>query len=279
MSKDRMKISRVSAADGLNLHCRSWPADQARANVVLTHGFGEHCGRYGELGAVLGEAGYSLFAYDLRGHGRSGGARGFVHAFDDYLEDLARVIAFARQDRPALPLFVFGHSMGGNIVLNYALRRPVGIRGALISGPWLRLATQPPPWKLLLGRLMARWAPKLALPAAVDPSVLSHDPEQVRAYASDPLVHSVMTARLFAEVSAAGTWALAHAPSLSLPVLLMHGGADQLTDPHATEEFHRDAGGGDKTLRIYDGQFHEILNELDPLPAHHDILSWIGQRL
>jgi len=269
----------VKTADGLALHTHFWPAGQPRAMVVLTHGFGEHCGRYGGLADALNAAGFSLFAYDLRGHGHSEGPRGFVPGYEDFLDDLARVITAAMRDNASLPLFVFGHSMGGNIVLNYALRRPAGIRGALVSGPWLRLASQPPGWKLALGRLTASLLPRMALPAAVDPGVLSHDERQVRAYVNDPLVHSTMTARLFAEVTKAGGWALAHAASLTLPALLMHGGGDRLTDPRATEEFHRHAGGSDKSLRIYPDQFHEILNESDPEPVLRDIVEWIDQRI
>ncbi|MFA6311733.1 MAG: lysophospholipase [Sterolibacterium sp.] len=271
----------VKTAAGLALHTRLWPAAEPRAMVVLTHGFGEHCGRYGGLARELNAAGYSLFAYDLRGHGLSEGARGFVSCYEDLLDDLAQVIAAAQREQSpfALPLFLFGHSMGGNIVLNYALRRPAGIRSILVSGPWLRLSSQPPAWKLALGKLTAALLPKMALPAAVDPGVLSHDPQQVRAYADDPLVHGTMTARLFAEVAAAGEWALAHAAGLSLPALLMHGGGDRLIDSRATEEFHRRAGGDDKRLRIYAGQYHEILNESDPGPVLQDIVEWIGRRI
>jgi len=229
----------------------------------------------------LNAARISLFAYDLRGHGRSGGPRGFVPCYEDLLDDLERVIAAAQREHPGLPLFLFGHSMGGNIVINYALRRqaPAGIRGVLVSGPWLRLASQPPGWKRVLGRLAAKLQPRMVLPAAMDPAVLSHDRQQVLAYSSDPLVHSTMTARLFAEVTAAGEWALAHAAALTLPVLLMHGGGDRLTDPRATEEFHARAGGNDKSLKIYPDQYHEILNETDPAPVLRDIVEWIQRRI
>ena len=269
----------LKTTDGHALHTRSWPAAEPRAQAVLTHGFGEHCGRYGGLAGALNAAGISLFAYDLRGHGSSAAPRGFVPRYDDLLDDLERVIAAAKREHPGLPLFLFGHSMGGNIALNYALRRPSGIRGALISGPWLRLASRPPAWKRVLGRLAARLQPRLALPAAVDPALLSHDPQQVLAYANDPLVHSTMTARLYAEVTAAGEWALAHAAALTLPVLLMHGGGDKLTDPRATAEFHAAAGGSDKSLRIYPDQYHEILNETDPAPVLKDIVEWIQRRI
>ena len=271
-------ISTVDSADGLALHTCFWPAGDARAMVVLTHGFGEHSGRYGALAAALNAARCSLFAYDLRGHGRSQGPRGFAPRHEDLLDDLERVIAAAQRQQPGLALFVFGHSMGGNIVLNYALRRPAGIRGVLASGPWLRLTTQPPAWKRALARLAALLKPGLVVPATVDPKILSHDQMQVRAYADDPLVHGTMTAGLFAEVAVAGERALAEAAALTLPLLLMHGGGDQLTDPRASEEFHRHAGGSDKTLRIYPGQFHEILNETDPAPVLRDIVEWIGRR-
>lgn len=275
-----MNALNLNTSDNLLLYLRSWLAPTPRALVVLTHGFGEHCGRYRGLAQALNDAGVSLFSYDLRGHGLSHGPRGFVTRYEDFLDDLERVIGFARSEKPyaSLPLFVFGHSMGGNIVANYALRRPAGIRGVLVSGPWLRLASQPPSWKLALGRLTARLLPRMRLPAAVDPAVLSHDEQQVRAYVSDPLVHSIMTSRLFAEVTSAGAWALAHAAELKLPALLMHGGDDRLTDPRATGEFDRLAGGGDHSLRIYPGQFHEILNESDPAPVLRDIVNWITQR-
>lgn len=269
----------LKTADGLALHTRCWPAAEPHAIVVLTHGFGEHCGRYEGLAQALNAAGYSLFAYDLRGHGLSEGPRGFVAGYSELLDDQERIIAAAQWENAALPLFLFGHSMGGNIVLNYALRRPAGIRGVLVSGPWLRLASQPPAWQRALGRLAALLSPRMALPAAVDPAILSHDEQQVRAYAADPLVHGTMTARLFAEVASAGEWALAHAAALTLPVLLKHGGGDRLIDPRATEAFYAAAGGGDKSLHIYPGQFHEILNETDPTPVLRDIVEWIEHRV
>ena len=269
----------LTTTDGHALHTCSWPAAAPGALVVLTHGFGEHCGRYDGLARALNASNVSLFAYDLRGHGRSGGPRGSLPAYDALLDDLGRVVAAAQQEHPDLPLFLFGHSMGGNIVLNYALRRPAGIRGVLVSGPWLRLASQPPKWKRILGTLAAKLWPQMALPAAVDPAVLSHDQQQVAAYASDPLVHGTMTARLYSEVSAAGAWALAHAASLTLPVLLMHGGGDRLIDPRATEEFNAQVGSRDKSMRIYSDQYHEILNETDPTPVLRDIVEWIQGRI
>jgi acylglycerol lipase len=268
----------LKTKDGLQLFTREWDSRQAKALVVMTHGFGEHSGRYNVLGQVLAESGYPLYAYDVRGHGQSGGRRGHTPHYNALLEDLGLVIQHARRKRTHMPLFIFGHSMGGNIAINYALRRPKGLSGVITTSPMLRLAFTPPPWKTSLARMLAHVVPTFGLPANIDSNVLSHDLNIGIAYRNDELVHDRMTAKTYISLMGAGKYALKNAVSLTTPALLMHGGADALIDCRATEEFYSRMSHADKRFTRYDGHYHEILNEIDPVPALSEIVTWLDQR-
>ncbi|MBI3241556.1 MAG: lysophospholipase [Chloroflexi bacterium] len=267
----------LKTKDGINLFTQSWKATDPKAIVVLTHGFGEHSSRYPHVGKALSQAGYSLYTYDLRGHGQSGGPRGHTPAYESLLDDLEAVIADAKSDQPGKKVFVYGHSMGGNITLNYALRRPSGLSGVITTGAWLKLAFDPPALQLALGRLMANLIPTFAQQSNLDVNALSHDPAISKAYAEDKLVHSTITARLFVEIVGAGEYALAHAAELTLPVLLMHGGGDLIISPGGTRQFHERATVADKTIRMYDGLFHEIHNELEQATVFKDMIEWLNR--
>jgi acylglycerol lipase len=268
----------LKTEDGLHLFTREWDARQAKALVVMTHGFGEHSGRYNILGQVLAESGYTLYAYDVRGHGQSEGPRGHIPHYDALLNDLDRVMQHARRKRKHLPLFAFGHSMGGNIALNYALRRKGDINGIITTSPMLRLAFAPPAWKTSLAKLLANVYPRFNLPANIDSNALSHDRNIGMAYRKDDLVHDRMSAKAYVSLMGAGKYALDHAATLTAPTLLMHGGDDALIDCRATEEFYARMTHGDKRFTRYDGHYHELLNETDPVPVMSEIVEWLDQR-
>jgi len=269
----------LTTADGLSLATRCAPAaGAARGVLVLTHGFGEHSGRYVGLTQALTGAGVSVYAYDLRGHGRSDGPRGHAPGLAAYLDDLARVIAWARDQAPAAPLFLCGESAGGNIALNYALRRPAGLAGVIACGPWLRLAFTPPWWKTALARLVARVVPGFSLDSEIDASLLTHDAAQVQAYLDDPLNHERISAAAYLALSGSGEWALAHAADLLIPSLVLHGGDDQIISVEASEEFVAHVRHRDKRFRRYPGLYHEILNETNPQPVLDEITRWLGER-
>jgi len=258
---------------------RSWPVANAKGVVCLVHGLGEHSGRYAPLAAALNAAGFAVHAFDLRGHGKSGGKRGHTPDYDALMNDIACLLNDAAKKFPAAPRFLYGHSLGGNLVLNYILRRPVeDLTGAVATGPWLRLAFEPPAFKIWLARTVGRLLPALLQPSGLNVAHLSHDPEIVQAYVEDPLVHDRISSALFLGAYEAGLWALEHAADLTLPLLLMHGADDQLTSPEASEEFCRRAGER-CTFKRWEGMYHEIHNEPQKAEVYRTVIAWLESRL
>lgn len=269
-----------TAGDGLNLAGRGWRLeDPPRAVLCLAHGIGEHSGRYAHVGASLCAAGYALLAFDLRGHGRSAGQRGHVPTYDALLADLALLLGEARARFPGLPRFLYGHSLGGNMVLNYVLRRRQPLpAGVICTDPWLRLAYAPPVWKVSLGRAMDRLWPTYSQASGLDRTTLSRDPAVVRAYGQDPLVHDRVSARLYASFADAAVWALAHAAELSVPTLLMHGSDDRQCSPAASREFAA-AADGKCTYKEWAGLYHEIHNEPERQQVLAAMIAWLDRQL
>jgi alpha-beta hydrolase superfamily lysophospholipase len=272
-----MEISEWSwkSFDGVNMYARGWaPKGKPKAAIALVHGHGEHVGRYEHVAAALTDKGYAMLGFDLRGHGKSGGPRGHSPTYDALMEDIEAFLKQVDERYPGLPCFLYGHSLGGNLVLNYALRRKPDLRGVIATGPWLKLAFQPPASQLTLGRLMNGIAPGFTQNSKLDTKGLSHDQAVVNAYEQDPLVHDKISARLFVAMYESGLWALEHAAEFPLPLLLMHGSADPLTSAKASQEFAEKAG--DKvTLRVWDGMYHEIHNEFEKAEVFKVMLDWL----
>ena len=265
--------------DGLRLYAQGWqPETEPKGVVCLVHGLGEHSGRYRHLAAFLNQADYALLAFDLRGHGKSEGQRGHAPGYEALLDDIAHLLAEAAERYPDRPRFLYGHSLGGNLVINYALRRRPQLAGVIATGPLLRTAFEPPAWKIPLGKIMRGLWPALSMSNEIDRQDLSRDPAVVRAYNDDPLVHDRVTARLGIDMLEAGLWALEHAAELSLPLLLMHGGADRLTSAQASREFAAQAGTR-CTLKIWDGFYHEIHNEPEQGEVFEYLLEWLNGKL
>ncbi len=261
--------------DGLRLYGQGWqPETHPRAAICLVHGLGEHSGRYGHLAAVLYDSGYALLAFDLRGHGRSEGKRGHSRTFEDLMRDISRLLEEAKTRLPDRPRLLYGHSLGGNLVLNYALRHPPDVSGVIATGPALRPGFEPPGWKMTLGKVMYRLVPSLSMSNEIDREMISRDPEVVNAYISDPLVHDRITARLAMDFLASGLWALENAARFPVPLLLMHGGTDRLTSVEATREFAQKAGEL-CTLKIWDHLYHEIHNEPEKEAVFAYLLDWL----
>lgn len=271
----------ITTADGIELHVEDSPVANPKAIVVLTHGIGEHCSRYDHVRAAFNAAGYAFHTFDLRGHGRSSGRRVHTPSLEHLLDDLSLIANRARGQSPGKKVFVYGHSMGGNITLNFALRRPAGLSGVIATSPWLLLPA--PPSALIAGvaRLLNRIAPEVSFQRPRDPSLLSHDPAIVAAAESDPLGSHVISARQFVELSNGAAYALAHAPELRMPLYLAHGTADTVTSPRGSQQFFDAAGSEDKTLKTYDGAFHELHNETEPTRSQHlaAMTAWLDARV
>ncbi len=274
-----MKISEWNwkSPDGTDMYARGWaPEGTPKAAIMLVHGHGEHVGRYDHVAAAMTEKGYAMLGFDLHGHGKSGGPRGHTPSYDALMDDIAAFSIQTDQRYGGLPRFLYGHSLGGNLVLNYALRRTPDLHGVIATGPWLKLAFQPPASQVTLGRMMNGIAPGFTQHSKLDTHGLSHDQVVVAAYENDPLVHDKISARLFVSIYESGLWALEHAAGFSLPLLLMHGASDPITSARASQEFAQKAG--DKaTLKVWDGMYHEIHNELEKPDVFNFMLDWLGK--
>jgi acylglycerol lipase len=265
--------------DGLRLYAQGWqPQTELKGVICLVHGLGEHSGRYGHLAAFLNQAGHALLAFDLRGHGKSEGPRGHTPSYEALMEDIAHFLEETTERHPDRPRFLYGHSMGGNLVIEYALRRRPQLAGVIATGPLLRAAFEPPAWKLTLAKIMRSLWPTLSLSNGLDRQALSRDPEVVRAYDDDPLVHDRVSARLAMDMFQSGLRSLEHAAEFPLPLLLMHGGADRITSAQASREFAAQAGEA-CTLKIWDGFYHEIHNEPEQGEVFEYLWEWLNSDL
>ena len=269
----------IQTEDGMHLRGLDWqPEGQALAAICLVHGIGEHVGRYAHVVAALNRAGFAVVGFDQRGHGRSEGARGFVPSYDVFLEDIHRQIEEMRRLYVGKPAFLYGHSMGGNLVLYYCLRRRPTLNGVVSTSPQLRMATKPPAWKTTLGRLMLNVWPSMAMANGLDLQYLSHDPQVAIAYKEDPLVHDRVTPHLGIGLIDSGEWLLQHAAEFRLPLLLVHGSEDRLTSAAATQEFAALVP-GDCTLKIWEGFYHETHNEPQKAEVIAFMLDWLKRHL
>ena len=264
--------------DGLQLYAQRWePEAELRALVCLVHGLGEHSGRYPHMAAQLNRSGYALAAFDQRGHGKSDGQRGHAPGFAVLTDDIADFVEESAMHYPNLPCFLYGHSLGGSLVLEYVLRRRPQLAGAIATAPGLRTAFEPPAWKIALGKIMYRLWPTLSMSNEIDIQTLSRDPDVVSAYENDPLVHDRLTPRLAIDLLKSGEWALQHASEFPIPLLLMHGAADRLTSAQASSDFAAKAGDV-CTLKIWDGLYHEIHNEPEKKAVLTYLLEWLDHR-
>lgn len=258
----------VRTADALELVGKVWHPDpshthdgQPKGTVCLIHGFGEHVERYHHVADRMNAAGYLVAGVDLRGHGKSAGRRGYTPSIDQLLDDVVAVKASVRALAPAAPLFLYGHSMGGNIGLNFLLRRTPTLTGAIITSPWLRL-TKPPGAALAgLVKLLNTIAPKIPVPNKLEKGGLSRDPDVEAKYNADPLVHGLVTPRLFTEIRDAGEWAISNAGKLAVPTLLFHGEADPITSCEGSAAFADAAPSDTLSFRPWPNLRHETHNE------------------
>lgn len=266
----------IQTADGLRLFVREWPV-AGKGWVGIVHGYGEHCGRYDAFARWLNGQGWAVAACDLRGHGRSPGRRGHVRRFADYLRDAAALHGLLRERATGRPPFLLGHSLGGLIVTRYVQEGAEGLAGLILSAPFLGAEMPVPGWKAALSRILSGGWPSFSSSSGLVGAMVSHDPEVVAEYERDPFMHTRATARWFTEVVAAQRAALAAVPQLSLPLLILHGGADPIASVSATRRFFSAAGSPDKTLEVYGDLLHEVLNELGKERVWEEVASWLDE--
>ncbi|AEE49462.1 alpha/beta hydrolase [Haliscomenobacter hydrossis] len=268
----------LNTSDNVNLRCLVWDHVEPRAVIALVHGMGEHCARYTHVADYFNQQGYALMAYDQRGHGESGGPRGHSPSFDALLDDLALFLRKVEKEYPNTPIVLYGHSMGGNVVLNYTLRRKPAIRGLVASSPWIELAFAPPAWKVSAGRWLKVLIPKLSMLNELDIKFISRDPQVVAAYQKDPLVHTRITPSMGYEMMQAASWLNTFVGEMPVPTLLFHGTEDGLTSHLASRAFAQRVQ-GPLTFVEYQGLYHETHNEPEKAEVLARINAWLDEIL
>ncbi|MFY0689452.1 MAG: lysophospholipase [Cyclobacteriaceae bacterium] len=264
--------------DGTRLHGKFWHHEKAKAIICIVHGFGEHIDRYDELAEFLNENGIAVAGMDLRGHGRSEGLKGHTPGFDHYLNDVEELLKSARADYTDIPMFLFGQSMGGLIVLGYVTsRNTTELSGFIASNPWLGLAFEPPAWKVKAGQFIANILPKFRMDNELNPETLSRIPEVVETYKNDPLVTTKISVRTFVEVSNAIAQLPMNMSKLKVQGLVYHGAADQLIDHDATEQLVSNSSKID--WESIPEAYHEPHNDLCKAEIFEKIKDWVNRRL
>ena len=271
--------SSLEGTGGLEIFWRAWlPDGDASAVVVIAHGAGEHSGRYTHVAQRLLDEGYAVYAIEHRGHGRSQGPRALIDRIEHAVADLDKLVALAADAHPGAPVFLLGHSMGGTIALSYALAHQQRLAGLVLSGPLAALEAVPAPMRLT-ARTLSAVAPRTPL-IAIDASLVSRDPAVVGDYQSDPLVHhGKLPARTVVELADAIEAFPEAVGAITVPTLIMYGTDDGLCPPQGSVMLSERIGSSDKTLKAYQGLYHEILNEPERDQVLDDLCAWLSLRV
>lgn len=264
--------------DGVQLFEQSWAPEAPRAVVLLVHGFAEHSARHASAALHLARRGYAVQTFDLRGHGRSQGKRCFVRVFDEYLDDTGALLLRAQRRWPSQPVFLLAHSLGGLITSLFVIHERSEVSGLILSAPVVRLGRDYSPFKIGASLALGRAFPHLPMVRFKSSSV-SRDPVVVRAYEDDELVyHGRTPARTASEIVRAVQRLQASAERISVPLLVMHGSQDQVADVDGSRELCERAGSFDKSLRVYDGLWHEIMHEPEKETVLQEMSGWLDDR-
>jgi alpha-beta hydrolase superfamily lysophospholipase len=271
---------KFAGSDGIEIFYRQYRAESERARMVIAHGLGEHSGRYGNVIERVLPKGISVWVPDHRGHGQSGGKRGHVLNFVQYLTDLRLTVELAKKDMPGeMPCFLLGHSMGGLIALYFAQHYPELIDGVVASSPCLGMVIEIPAVKKVLGSFMSYVWPGMTMGSGLDATKISRDENVVSAYKNDPLVHDRVSARFFTELLAAMESVNQQASALNVPVLMQVAGEDYLVDADSSKHFFEKLTLQDKTLHVYDDMYHEIYNAPEDQTGRvlDDLETWLDK--
>jgi len=243
--------------------------------VNFVHGLGEHSGRYAHVAKVLNNAGYHFAAFDLRGHGLSEGKRGHASGFDQLYDDIDAFITeinhkFTFRQAP----FLYGHSMGGSLVINFSLNRNPSLSGVIATAPSLATAFKPPKFQQFMAKVLANIVPVMTVSNSLAANHLSHDQAIVSAYQNDVLVHDKISVKLATELLEKGQDALSKAGNWQLPLLLMHGTDDRITSHHASQAF-KERADGNVELILWEDFYHEIHNDFGQEEVLQKLVDWM----
>ena len=266
------------SSDGIRLFYRRWEAPKPKGVCVLVHGLGEHSGRYEELARALNGRGFSVWAMDHRGHGRSEGVRVDCKSLEEFVRDLHPLVGEAKKTAPGLPCLLVGHSLGGLIALRYAAGHPEEIRAVAVSSPAFKLKHETPAWKVLMVQAAARIRPTLHFPNGINPNLLTHDAEAVERYRHDPLIFRAITARCALALRDALSDSADWAEKIRVPCLILQAGSDEVCDANSAERFAERLGQR-AAYRRYDGFYHELFNERERDRVIEDLCRWLEKQL
>ncbi len=256
----------------------NWPCNSPKAVVVVAHGLGEHIRRYDHLAKFLNENEIAMLGFDHSGHGQTTSKRGHATSMETLMDGVEAILGEARTRYPDKPLFIYGHSMGGNICLNYVLRRKPKITGAIISAPHIRMVTEPSPLLVGMGRLVEKVYPSGVQSNGLDLQMLSRDQTVIQQYIADPLVHDRVSFSLAVALIDGAKYLDNYKGSARVPLLLMHGGADGITSPAASKDFVSRIS-SNITHKEWSDFYHEIHNEKEQEKVFTFALGWIQERL
>lgn len=264
--------------EGEKMFSQKWLTDgQTKAVVVLVHGLGEHIGRYNHVAKFLNQNQISVYGFDHRGHGKSSGKRGHIGSNQFFMSDIDHMIAEAKKENPEIPIFIYGHSLGGNMVLYYALSKNPAIKGVIATSPGLGTGEPVPPAKLLAAKILKTLVPAMTMDNGLDVNNLSHNPQVIKDYQEDPLVHPMISAKLATLMFSNGDWIIENASKFNLPLLLLQGEKDHIVSLEKTKLFAEKVPASLITYKIFPGLYHEMHNEYEQDQVLSYILEWINQ--
>ena len=264
---------------GFDLFYQRWlPDEDPRAALLVAHGLAEHSGRYGNLVDHFVPRGYAVCGLDQRGHGRSEGLRCYIDSFSEYVDDLKSFFDIIRLEHGKAKVFLVGHSMGATIATAFAVRHQDRLTGLILSGMTLEAGSSVSAGMKLAARILSVLVPKMGV-SVIDASTISRDQAVVDAYVNDPLVYrGKVRARLGAEILKTIDGLHSQVAEITLPILIMHGTADRLSDPEGSQLLYDRVGSRDRTLKLYEGFYHEIFNEPEHGQVLADVESWLAAR-
>ena len=270
----------INTTGGIRLHCVSWrPRGPAVAVLFIVHGLGEHSGRYEEMAGFLTGRRIAVFGWDHRGHGRSGGKRGHAPSIDVLLEDTELALMKCRSLHIGTPLFMYGHSMGGQVAASYLNSvKSKEISGAIISSAWFGLVSPPPAWQIALIKKLAHIAPSVTLSNKLDPAFISSVPEEVERYKHDELVHDRISFALFKSLYFNGLHLAGHAQPARMPMLVCHGDQDKITSIEASRQY-KERLGEKAEFRVWEGARHEPHHDHQKEKVMEYYANWALQRI
>ncbi len=264
--------------DGLELFFQTWGNSSPRGTIILTHGLAEHSECYNRLAEGLVPFNWNIIGWDLRGHGRSEGSRGYVKNFDEYAKDLNEFVKYVKTSlKPKEPIFLLGHSTGGLIAIQAIINfGNMGAKALCLSSPLLGIALAVPPIKDMAAKLIHRFIPSLTLNNEIIYEQLTHDEEIYKSYAADPLRHDRISLSLYLSMISTMDFAMLNAAKIQLPLLEQLAGQDLVTSVKASERFFERVGSQQKELKIYKDFYHEIFNEVGRAQVYADLNTFLS---